>query len=204
MDNKRSETARGTVTFRNKFNKFRKAFIKLNLSSWRMGGEGGIKPIEQIQFQIRVDEHAKTCEQLFYQIVNQCGYSPQTFGLGIDGMAQSGTALKIRENKSQLTRRKKSRYWIPAIKQLILQMQRLDKESGLSQMYEEQEVNVEIEDSIMTDNKEVSETIRNLDQAKAISNYMKVKIQHDDWDEETIQEEVDKINQEQGITGEIL
>jgi A118 family predicted phage portal protein len=194
----------GTVQFLNKFNKFRKAFIKLDLSAWRMGGEGGIKPIEQVQFDIRVDEHAKTCEQLFYQIVNQCGYSPQTFGLGIEGRAESGTALKLREGKSQGTRNKKARYWIPAIKQLLLQMQRLDKESGLNSSYDEQSVSIEIEDSIATDEKEVSETIRNLDQARAISNYTKVKLQHQDWSEDDIMAEVKRINDEQGITGEIL
>lgn len=203
LEKQKSESG-GTVQFLNKFNKFRKAFIKLNLSSWRMGGEGGIKPIEQVQFSIRVDEHAKTCEQLFYQIVNQCGYSPQTFGLGIEGRAESGTALKLRENKSQLTRMKKSRYWIPAVKQLLLQMQRLDKESRLSQMYEEQEVSIEIEDSIMTDSKELSETVKNLEQAKAISNYGKVKLLHPDWPEEDIITEVNRINNEDGLTGEIL
>jgi A118 family predicted phage portal protein len=195
----------GTVQFLNKFNKFRKAFVKLDLSSWKMGGEGGIKPIEQVQFDIRVDEHAKTCEQLFYQIINQCGYSPQSFGLGIEGRAESGTALKLRENKSQLTRNKKSRYWIPAIRQILLQMQRFDKSSnGFNQMYDEQDTSIEIEDSIMTDTKEVSETIRNLDQAKAISNYTKVKMQHPDWKEDDIKNEVDKINKESGITGEIF
>lgn len=201
---KQKNKSGSTVQFLNKFSKFTKSFIKLNLSSWRLGGENGIKPIEQVQFSIRVDEHSKTCEQLMYNIVNQCGYSPQTFGLGIEGNSQSGTALKLRQNKSQLTRNKKSRYWIPAIKQLLLQMQRYDKASNLSNMYDEQDVSIEVADSIMTDTKEVSETVRNLDQARAISNYMKVKMQHNDWSEDDIQEEVDKINKESGITGEML
>jgi hypothetical protein len=84
-------------------------------------------------------------------------------------------------------------------------MQRLDKSSnGFNQMYDEQDTSIEIEDSIMTDTREVSETIRNLDQAKAISNYTKVKMQHPDWKEDDIKNEVDKINKESGITGEIF
>lgn len=194
----------GELNYLNKFDKFMKSFIKLNLTAWRMGGESGTKPIESIQFNIRVDEHSQTVDKLVNNIVSQCGYSPQTFGLGEYGTAQSGTALRIRENKSQLTREKKSRYWQPAIKSLLIQMQQLDQSSELSGPYEIEIVSVEIEDSIIVDSKENSEVIRNLDQAKAISNYQKVKLQHPDWDDKQIMEEVDRLNKESGLTGEII
>jgi len=194
----------GTDVFLNKFSKFQKSFIKLNLTNWKMGGESGAKPIDAVQLDIRVDEHMKTCSELSQHIVSLCGYSPQTFGFGDFGNAQSGTALKIRENKSQKTRSKKEKYFRPAILKLMEQAQNFDKSSGLSSNYENVDMSVEIEDSIMTDSKEVSETIRNLYQAKAISNYMKVKLQHPDWDDIKINEEVDKINKEEGITSEII
>jgi len=190
-----------TRASRARFNKFQRAFINLNMSSWRMGGESGVKPIEPVQFDIRVDEHIKTCESLFQQIISLSGYSPQTFGIVESGTrADSGTALRIRERKSLLTREKKSRYWQPALWELFWQFQQFDVVSGLSSSYEPQEVNVELQDSIINDELEQSETLRNLDQARAISTYQKVKRLHPDWEEIEVEEEVGRILDEQGAS----
>lgn len=182
-----------------RFNKFQKAFIKLNMTSWRMGGEN-IKPIEQVQFDIRTEDHLKTCEALTFQIVGQCGYSPQTFGMVEYGrQTDSGTALRIRERKSLLTREKKSRYWQPAIYELMWQMQQLDVVSGLSKAYQPQDIKIELQDSVITDEKDKSETLRNLDQAKAVSTYIKVKLLHPEWEEEEVVKEVKRITDESGM-----
>lgn len=191
-----------TSDARLRFNKFQKAFIKLNLAPWRMGGEN-VKPIEQIQFDIRVDAHLRTCEALIYNIVSQCGYSPQTFGLSEGGRISeaSGTALRIRERKSLLTREKKSRYWQPQIALLLWQMQLLDVRSGLApKSHQAQKVDVELQDSIIVEERDQSETIRNLDMAKAVSVYTKVKMLHPEWAEEDVEAEVQRISDEQGMT----
>jgi len=181
------------------FNKFQKAFMKLDLSQWRMGGEN-VKPIEIVQFELRVTEHAQTCDAIFKNIVTQCGYAPQSFGYSDEGnQAESGKALRIRERKSLLTREKKARYWTPALWELFYQMQQMDQLSGLSTSYQIQEVDVELEDSIIADVTEVSETIRNLDQARAVSIYTKVKMLHPYWDEKDITNEVNLIIKEQGL-----
>jgi hypothetical protein len=169
-----------------------------------MGGDSGVKPIENIQFDIRMEEHKNTCEQLFFNIVTQCGYSPQTFGIGQHGNVASGTALKILEHKSQLTRETKGRYWLPAIKELLYQVQKFDQSSNLYKSYNIEDVSIELQDSIVTDEKELSETLRNLDMAKAVSTYTKVKIQHPDWDDANIEAETDRILKDQGITPEVL
>lgn len=189
-----------SISSRARFNKFQRAFIKLNMSPWRMGGDT-VKPIEPIQFDIRVDEHLKTCESLYLQIVSLSGYSPQTFGVVEYGrQTDSGTALRIRERKSLLTREKKSRYWQVALWELFWQMQQLDIVSNLSPSYQAQEVNVEIQDSVINDEREQSETLRNLDQAKAISTYQKIKRLHPDWDDEDVEAEAKRILEDQGIT----
>ena len=184
-----------------KFNKFTKAFLTLNMGQWRMGGEN-VKPIEIVQFELRVAEHAQTCDTLFKNIVTQCGYAPQSFGYSDEGgMAESGKALRIRERKSLLTREKKARYWTPALTSLFQQMQQMDKVSGLnSGASAPQEVEIELEDSIVVDASEVSETLRNLDQARAVSIYTKVKMLHPYWKEEDIVAEADLIVKEQGLT----
>lgn len=178
-------------TVLNQFSKFQKCFVKLNFTNYKMGNEN-MKPIEVIQFEMRVDEHLKACENLFKTIVSQCGYSASTFGMDNDGRAESGTALRIRERKSFLTREKKSRYWIPAIKKLLLMAQQMD--NALNNVYyEPQNISIEIEDSVIIDQSEQSVTIRNLDQARAISMYMKVKMLHPEWAEDEIQAEVKRI-----------
>ena len=194
----------GEVVQLNKFSKYQRAFVKLNLTGWKMGGDSGVKPIEQVQFNIRMEEHKNTCEQIFFNIVTQCGYSPQTFGIGQHGNVASGTALKILEHKSQLTRETKGRYWIPAIKELFYQLQKIDQSANLSSFYNLEDTSIELQDSIVTDQKEISEVIRNLDMAKSVSSYTKVKMQHPDWDEQAIEKEVDQILKEQGITPEII
>ena len=190
-----------TAGSRAQFNKFQKAFIKLNLSSWRLGGENS-KPIEPVQFDIRTDAHLKTCEALIFQIISQCGYSPQTFGLVESGRVDqsSGVALQIRERKSLLTREKKSRYWQPELWNLFWQMQQLDLQSGLApKSYSPQEVRITLQDSIVPNERERSETIRNLEQAKALSTYTKVKMLHPEWDDEGIEAEVKRILDDQGM-----
>lgn len=181
----------------NKFSKFQKTFLKLNFSNYRMAGDN-MKPIESVQFEMRVDDHLKACENLFKQIVTQSGYSPSTFGMDNDGRAESGTALRIRERKSFLTREKKSRYWQPCIKHLLTMMQQMDNSLG-SKSSNVEEVSIELEDSIVVDENERSETLRNLDQARAISTFIKVKMLHPDWNEEDIQKEVKRIQDEEGI-----
>lgn len=197
------QTLGGTETVKlNKFSKFQRCFLNINLSNAKMGGEN-IKPIEPVQFEMRVEEHLKTCEYWFSQIVSQSGYSPTTFGLNAAGQAESGTALRLRERKSFLTREKKSRYWQAAIKQIITQAQKMYI-ALTSKNFTPEIVSVELEDSIITDTNEQSETIRNLDQARAVSTLMKVTIQHPDWTEIEVKEEVDRINKESGINSEII
>lgn len=74
--------------------------------------------METYQGAIRVTEHVAGLDKLTEAIVSACGYSPQTFGLHIDGQASSGTALRIRENKTTNTRSKKQRYWSPALRRV--------------------------------------------------------------------------------------
>lgn len=193
----RTDDVTGQTSVMNKFSKFQKCFININLSNYKMGNES-VKPIESIQFEMRVEEHLKSCEYFFKQIVSQCGYSPSSFGLNEDGRAESGTALRIRDRKSILTRDKKAEYWRPAIKELLFQMQQLDKAIN-NKIYDTVDVVVEIEDSIVIDSMEQSETLRNLDQARSISTEMKVRTLHPDWDNKKVEEEVKRILDEEGI-----
>lgn len=72
---------------------------------------------------LRVQEHIAGTVALTERIVSAAGYSPQTFGLRIEGSAESGTALRVREGKTDKTIAKKQGYWAPGLRshaQLLL------------------------------------------------------------------------------------
>src|SRR5690625_2685769 len=79
---------------RAKFDPLQSAFLKLSMDDWRLGG-GSAKPIEQVQFDRRYDEHSKTATDLTAEIVSRCGYAPQSFGMGEMSGAVSGSTLRI-------------------------------------------------------------------------------------------------------------
>lgn len=195
----RHDNITGETSVMGKFSKFQKCFVNINLSNYKMGSDS-IDPIKAIQFEMRTEEHMRSCEYFFSQIVNQSGYSPSSFGINADGgFAQSGTALRIRDRKSMLTRDKKAEYWKTAIKQLLIQAQTFYNSVNSKFNNIDDTLSVELGDSIIIDAREQSETLRNLDQARAISTEMRVKMLHPDWDEEKVNQEVKKIYDEEGI-----
>src|SRR5690606_41985538 len=80
------------------------------------------------QFAIRTEEHARAALELLDRIISAAGYSPQSFGLKIEGRAESGTALRLRERKSLVTREKKARYWKPVLEDVLQMMLAIDRE----------------------------------------------------------------------------
>ena len=178
-------------------NHFKEVFLKLELGAMRIGGQGEkYDPIKEVQFDIRWEAHQATCMALFESIIGRAGYNPQTFGMHIEGQAESGTALRIRERKSMMTRQKKGRYWSAAIRSLLAQLQMFDAASGLSSKTEEVEVKVELQDSVIPDPVESSEVIRNLAQAEALSVRAKVMMAHPEWGEDKVEEEIAAIEEE--------
>lgn len=186
-------------SYLNNFSKFQKSFLKLNFDKKSMSGDN-VKPIEIMQFDMRVSEHLQAIEGITIETISRCGYSPNTFGYNISGTGKdSGTALKIKERKSFFTRGRKENYWVNAIFKLLMQVQYLDNAIGLKLYNVEENLSINLEDSILVDTNEQSNTIKNLDQAKAISTYLKVKMQYPTWTESEIESEVLRINDENGL-----
>lgn len=144
------------------------------------------------QFKIRTEEHYKTAQELIYRIVSNAGYSPQTFGLNIDGKAESGTALNIRERKSFLTKSKKERYFKPAIEAILELMLMIDKSvfnTGITPF----RPSIEFSDSLINDFAQSAASVELINRAQAASMETKVRILHPDWNKEQVEEEVKKI-----------
>lgn len=151
------------------------------------------KPIEATQFEIRAEQFEKTCLNLLDRIITSSGYSPQSFGLNIAGRAESGTALNVRERKSFATTNKKQAYWEDALKLLIASMCTI-KNAFLGGTFTcELDVNIAFSDGISNNMSEVSNSVKTLSDAKAISTDTKVRMVHPEWTDEQVEQEVERI-----------
>lgn len=150
-------------------------------------------PIKATQFEIRAEQFEKTCLNLLDRIITSAGYSPQSFGLNIAGRAESGTALNVRERKSFATTSKKQSYWEPVIKSAVKAMCTIYNAFLGGKFSNDLEVNVEFMDSVSNNLSEVSNSVKTLSDAKAISTDTKVRMVHPEWTDTQVQEEVERI-----------
>ena len=152
------------------------------------------------QFAIRADEHAATCNDLVRNIVTTAGYAPQTFGLDINGMAQSGTALHIREKKSYNTRGKKQTYWQAPLEKIATTMVHLDAALFPGEgSHGDDIVRVRFADSMSNDLSTMSGALQMLNSAAAVSTEMKIQMLHPDWTQKQIADEVERVKKENGL-----
>lgn len=156
------------------------------------------KMVEQVQFALRVQEHADTAMALVERIVSTAGYSPQSFGLNIEGRAESGSALRIREGKSLKTQGRKQRYWGPAIIDLSEMLLVIDRErySGTAVPDRPQ---ISWGDSLTDDPKEMAETLQLLKVAQAASVRTRVQLASPQLQGQALEDEVDAIMAEEGM-----
>ena len=146
------------------------------------------------QFAIRTKEHRETALELLDRIITHAGYSPQTFGLKIEGRAESGTALNIRERKTLITKEKKTNYWRSAIEGIFMVMQQIFN-SQLGGKLEVYRPTVNFT-PVHTDIETTAKTVQMLFSAQAATAYTRVKILHPDWSEERIKKEAEEIQKE--------
>lgn len=85
-------------------------------------------PVTMTQGAIRDGSLLATIRALTEGIVSAAGYAPATFGLGVDGAAESGTARAIRERKTFRTLRRKRRYAQRAVADVCLSLLAIDAE----------------------------------------------------------------------------
>lgn len=175
----------------------REAYVGLN----SVADSGGSlrDQITLTQFEIRTEQHLKAANEIVQSIVTNAGYAPQTFGLQIEGRADSGTALNVRERKSLLTTSKKAEYWRPAVEDLLDLMLRVDALHLGSGVVPMRPV-VEIQEGLQSDTAQLAKTIELLARAKAASVESRVRMLHPDWNHDQVQSEACQIVGEQGQT----
>jgi len=177
-----------------RFDEDREFFVGMAMDS-----SGGQTKLEMFQPAIRYQEYERTCLHYLERIISAAGYSPQSFGLHIEGRAESGTALRIRERKSLITSQKKRRFWEPAVADVLWMMLVIDREIFGNRSIEPYRPNIALEDSIADSFHEVAQSVELLARAKAASTRTLVEMLHPDWDSEQVDAEVQRILQEQGM-----
>jgi len=187
----RIEDVNGNVNYR--FDIDQELFTPLEMSP-----EDDKKGITPNQFAIRTEEHRTASLELLDRIISSAGYSPQTFGLKIEGRVESGTALNARERRTFMIKAKKERYWKAAIEDLLQIALIIDKEQFRSGV-EPYRPNVEFQDSLANDPAQIAQSVELLNRAQAASIDTKVRMLHPDWSEQQIEAEVLTIKQEQGL-----
>lgn len=152
----------------------------------------GAMPILAQQFTIRTQEHLATALEFVERIVSNAGYSPQTYGLHIMGRAESGTALRMRENRTISTMQRKTQWWGPAVERLLSHMMIIDVDVFHTKI-EPMTVDVELSDSMVRDPAELALTANTLKQAMAASTQERVRMVNPDWTPEEVAAEVARI-----------
>ena len=181
-----------------KFNIDKSVYVKLDMDPTIEGNK-----ITAVQFDIRADKFEKTALNLLERIVTGAGYSPQSFGLNIQGRAESGTALNIRERKTFATKNKKEAYWEGALKKLT-QLMLIVYNTRLGGKVEMNvTVTTQFSDSISNDIGELSEAVMKIANAMAASTETKVRLIHPEWSEDEVLAEVKKIIDENGLMPEM-
>ena len=138
--------------------------------------------ITPVQFDLRTAEHAETALHLFERIVSEAGYSPQTFGLKIEGRAESGTALRLREARTFKTMARKQRYWAPALADVCELLLILDG-AIFGRPVTPERPRVTWPEETATP-QEVAQTLTLLRTAEAASTETMVRMLHADWADE--------------------
>lgn len=152
------------------------------------------------QFAIRSAEHAQAVETLMCNCISMAGYSPQSFGLQINGSAESGTALHIREKKSYTTRGKKINYWDSPLEHILTVILQLDRTLYRTPgIHDKDRVQVNFPDVLTTDIETVAASANLLHTAQVASYETLIKMQHPEWTSKQISEEVNLIMREYGV-----
>ena len=153
---------------------------------------GEHKGIQPVQFDIRDAAHKQTVMELIDRAVTAAGYSPQSFGINIEGRAESGTALKLRERKSFTTQGKKQRYWTQPLQEILYRLQQLDVEV-FGKQYTPLDIRIEWQDAVQQDVRESATVIESLHRAQAASLETKVKLLNPELTEQEVSDEVLRI-----------
>ncbi|MDG4832417.1 phage capsid protein [Solwaraspora sp. WMMD1047] len=147
------------------------------------------------QFDIRVEEHRATIDELTKVAMRHAGLSSQTLGDEGD-VAVTATEVQSRERMSFTTRGNRVNTWGPAIAEYI-ELHLAVERAQLAGKVEPVRPNVEFGDSVSEAPETVARTLQLLHAAEAVSVETRVRMVHPDWDDTQVQQEVARIKDDE-------
>lgn len=177
------------------FSKSEEAYVALNFSPDSESGQN----IVTFQPAIRAEDHIKVVDDLVRRILMLSGLAPQSAGIDVNGSAESGTALNVRERRSMQTAEAKKTYWWHGLIDIFRAGLALDKALFNNALSIDGELSVSFADNTSPDMATVAETLAKLAQAGAASTERKVRILNPDMSDDEVSEEVARIHNEDGI-----
>lgn len=150
-----------------------------------------------IQPDIRVETHLAAAVALTRDIVSKAGYSPQTYGLDIEGRAESGVALRIRERRTFRTLGRKRRYWEQGLCDAFEALLVIDASEFASRITPARPHIVWAEEAVGAG--ELATTMVALHNAEAASIETRVRLVNPQWTDDMVAAEVKRIQQETGV-----
>jgi A118 family predicted phage portal protein len=179
------------------FNAEQEAYASMNM----LGGQDMklADQIQQVQFNIRVQEHKDTASQLVMNILQMAGYSAETFGVYDGGGGiKTATEIEAKQQRSLLTRDRKWRLWRPAIQNILIKLAAVDRDIFQGNLVPDgEDIDVTIADGVQESQLSIAQTVQALRAANAASDEVLVGMVHPDWDEDQIQAEVALIKAQQ-------
>ena len=164
------------------------------------GENGKPNPITDVQLAIRLAEHEGTAAALIEQIISRCGFDPQTFGLHVEGQ-QSGTALRIRNQRSYRTTDRAHGYAKSAVARFAETLMLVNK-VVFGGPAPADRPKLEWREPQL-DPKDAAEIAELLNRAQAASLKTIVGLLHPDWAEEQVDEEVALIKGDQPVAPDL-
>lgn len=165
----------------------------------QMLSSNGTSDILANQFAIRFAEHQATATDLIGQCIRGAGYSGQTFGEYDAGGPITATEVEQRERRSLTTRGKKVLYWRPALRDILYGYLAVRREMFGDTSCEPERPEIEFPKLVLPNQNELASTAGMLAGAEAASKQTLVKLVHPDWDQQDVDDEVNRIFEETGF-----
>lgn len=162
-------------------------------------GTGGAAPqgaaqsfIHTYQPNIRFQEHMQTAVHLLAKTYQACGFSPQTFG-DAGEVAVTATEVTARQSLTSLTRSAGVMYFRPQLRRIFAALMDVDRQVFAGPGRGDALPDIEFADAETIEPEVQARTLQLLTLAEAVSLETRVKMLHDDWDQEQVDAEVVKI-----------
>lgn len=174
----------------------REVFIPMN----QLAGTADKAMITANQFQIRFQEHANSADRWTQAAVQGAGYSPQTFGeQSTGGGTITATEIEDRQRRTLLTRGKKIQYERPGTANVLFGLMAIHATQFGQRGLIPQRPDVVFPNAVLPSPQELAQTAVALSTAKAASLQTLVQMVNPDWDGDQVDEEVDRIKDEQAF-----